>query len=155
VLTSTIESSFEMLFLAPTPTSSQIAEAHRVLASVDGRSFTAAAISVLARSGPKPSRLPTTGSMMWFRRDLSRGVGWHFLVAIPGEHTSRQIEWWLTNTGAWLVSDQSLQGSAFQTTNTQPLDFTRARVEQLVSSRMSRVSTWLHEPGGRLNAGVE
>ncbi len=85
----------------------------------------------------------------------SRRSGWQFLVAAPQEHSYRQVMWWLTTDGQWLQSDQSFQRSAFQMTNTAPFELNPARLEQLLSSRSSRVDTWLTKPRGRLNAGVE
>ena len=154
-LTSTVESAFETLFLNTSPTPDQIADARRVLSNLDGAAFTSAAMRVLPRSGPKPTRVPTPGSTMWFRRDRSRRSGWQFLVAAPQEHSYRQVTWWLTTDGLWLQADQSFQRSAFQMTNTAPIELNRARLEQLLSSRSSRVNTWLTKPRGRLNAGVE
>lgn len=155
MLTSTIESAFETLFCDRSPDPAQIADARRVLSSVDGKSFTSAAIQVLRRTGPKPSKVPTPGSTMWFSRDRSRRSGWQFLVANQTDHNYRQTTWWLATDGHWLMSDQSFQRSAFQVTNTAPFDMTRERLRQLISSRSSRVATWLDKPRGRLNTGVE
>ena len=155
MLTSTNEAAFETLFLHTSPVPDQIAEARRVLSAIDGATLTSAALRVLQRSGPKPTRVPTPGSTMWFRRDRSRRTGWQFLVAAPQEHSYRQVTWWLTTDGQWLQSDQSFQRSAFQMTNTAPFELNRAQLEQLLGSRSSRVATWLTKPRGRLNAGVE
>jgi hypothetical protein len=56
-LTSTIESAFETLFCDQSPEPAQIADVHRVLSTADGSTFTSAAMRVLRRTGPKPSRV--------------------------------------------------------------------------------------------------
>jgi len=155
VLTSTIEFAFEKLFCDQSPNPAQIADARSVLSSVDGRTFTSAAMQVLRRTGLKPSSIPTRGSKMWFSRDRSRSSGWKFLVAIQTDHSYRQTTWWLSTDGQWLISDQSFQSSVFQMTNTASFDMTSERLGQLISSRSSRVATWLDKPRGRLNMGVK
>lgn len=149
------ETAFETLSLHTSPVPDQISEARRVLSAIDGAAFTSAALRVLPRPGPKPTRVPTPGSTMWFRLDRSRRSGWKFLVAAPQEHSYRQVTWWLTTDGEWLQSDQSFQRSAFQMTNTAPFELNRAGLEQLLRSRASRVNTWLTGPRGHLSAGVE
>lgn len=154
-MTAAMESAFETLFLDRSPDRSRFDEAYRTLSSVEGDAFTDVALEILPRCGPKPSKLPSKGSVIWFRRDRSTRLGWKFLVAAPVEHSYRQTTWWLATDGEWLETDQSFQRSAFQLTNTTAVEFTRKRLDQLLRSRATRVATWMNNPKGHLNPGVE
>lgn len=81
------ERAFETVFLDRSPHRTRFDEAYRVLSGIDGDELTQIALKILPHSGPKPSTLPSEGSVLWFRRGNSTRRGWQFLVASPLEHS--------------------------------------------------------------------